>query len=119
MRVTTRLRELLAGPDLIVAPGAYDALSARLIAQAGFSVVYMTGFGMAASVLGQPDGGLLTLSERASPASALASGVADVPLVVDAATGHGKPSTGGRSVVGCASALQRGRQWKDTASATA
>ena len=41
MRVTTRLRELLAGPDLLVAPGAYDALSARLIAQAGFSLVIL------------------------------------------------------------------------------
>ena len=49
MRATTRLRELLAGPELLVAPGAYDALSARLIAQAGFSAVYMTGFGTAAS----------------------------------------------------------------------
>ncbi len=68
MRVTTRLRQLLAGPELIVAPGAYDALSARLIAQAGFPVVYMTGFGTAASVLGQPDVGLLTMSEIVSRA---------------------------------------------------
>ncbi len=53
MRTTTRLRELLDSPDLLVAPGAYDALSARLIAQGGFRAVYMTGFGTAASVLGQ------------------------------------------------------------------
>ncbi len=63
MRNTTRLRELLVGPEMIVAPGAYDALSARLIAQAGFPAVYMTGFGTTASVLGQPDVGLLTMSE--------------------------------------------------------
>src|SRR5258708_3366046 len=49
MRTTTRLRELLDSPDLLVAPGAYDALSARLIAQAGFRAVYMTGFGTAAT----------------------------------------------------------------------
>ncbi len=66
MSVATRLRELIAQPDLLVAPGAYDALSARLIAQAGFPAVYMTGFGTAASVLGQPDVGLLTMSETRS-----------------------------------------------------
>ncbi len=91
MRVTTRLRELLAGPGLIVAPGAYDALSARLIAQAGFSVVYMTGFGTAASVLGQPDVGLLTMSEMVSRAAALAAVVGDLPLIADADTGYGNP----------------------------
>lgn len=91
MRVTTRLRELLAGPDLIVAPGAYDALSARLIAQAGFPVVYMTGFGTAASVLGQPDVGLLTMSEMVSRAAALAAVIGDLPLIADADTGYGNP----------------------------
>lgn len=91
MRTTTRLRELLAGPDLIIAPGAYDALSARLIAQAGFSTVYMTGFGTAASVLGQPDVGLLTMSEMVSRASALAAAVGDLPLIADADTGYGNP----------------------------
>jgi 2,3-dimethylmalate lyase len=91
MRVTTRLRELLAGPGLIVAPGAYDALSARLIAQAGFSVVYMTGFGTAASILGQPDVGLLTMSEMVSRAAALAAVVGDLPLIADADTGYGNP----------------------------
>ena len=91
MRVTTRLRELLAGPDLLVAPGAYDALSARLIAQAGFSAVYMTGFGTAASTLGQPDVGLLTMSEMVNRAAALAAVVGDLPLISDADTGYGNP----------------------------
>lgn len=91
MRTTTRLRRLLAGPDLLVAPGAYDALSARLIAQAGFPAVYMTGFGTAASVLGQPDVGLLTMSEMVARASALAAVVGDVPLIADADTGYGNP----------------------------
>ena len=95
MRTTTRLRELLAGPDLIVAPGAYDALSARLIAQAGFPAVYMTGFGTAASVLGQPDVGLLTMSEMVSRAAAIATVIASVagnlPLIADADTGYGNP----------------------------
>src|SRR5579863_44472 len=91
MRVTTRLRELLAGHDLIIAPGAYDALSARLIAQARFPAVYMTGFGTAASVLGQPDVGLLTMSEMVSRAAALAAVVEDRPLIADADTGYGNP----------------------------
>ena len=91
MRVTRHLRELLAGQDLIVAPGAYDALSARLIAQAGFPAVYMTGFGTAASVLGQPDVGLLTMSEMVSCAAALASVIGDLPLIADADTGYGNP----------------------------
>jgi 2,3-dimethylmalate lyase len=91
MRTTTRLRALLAGPDVLVAPGAYDALSARLIAQAGFQAVYMTGFGTAASVLGQPDVGLLTMSEMVSRASALAAVTGDLPLIADADTGYGNP----------------------------
>ena len=91
MRTTTRLRRLLAGPDLLVAPGAYDGLSARLIAQAGFPAVYMTGFGTAASVLGQPDVGLLTMSEMVGRAASLASVAGDLPLIADADTGYGNP----------------------------
>ena len=91
MRVTSRLRELLAGPELVVAPGAYDGLSARLIAQAGFSLVYMTGFGTAASVLGQPDVGLLTMSEMVGRAAALTAVIDDLPLIADADTGYGNP----------------------------
>ena len=48
-----RLRELLAGPGPLLAPGSYDALSARLVEQAGFDVVYMTGFGSTASLIGR------------------------------------------------------------------
>ncbi len=88
---TIRLRTLLAEPGLVVVPGAYDALSARLIAQAGFPAVYMTGFGTAASVLGQPDVGLLTMSEMVSRAAALSSVIDDVPLIADADTGYGNP----------------------------
>src|SRR5205807_5382051 len=98
MPVTTRLRELLAGPDLLVVPGAYDALSARLIAQTGFSAVYMTGFGTAASVLGEPDVGLLTMSEMVSRAAALAAVIGDLPLIADAATGYGNPINVRRTV---------------------
>jgi len=91
MVVTSRLRELLASSDLIVAPGAYDALSARLITQAGFPVAYMTGFGTAASMLGQPDVGLVTMSEMVHRAAALTSVMGDCPLIADADTGYGNP----------------------------
>ena len=95
---TTRLRELLVQRGLLVAPGAYDALSARLIVQAGFPAVYMTGFGTAASVLGQADVGLLTMSEMVSRAATLAAVVGDRPLIADADTGYGNPINVRRTV---------------------
>ena len=68
MTAGARLRELLAGEELVVAPGAYDCLTARIVEQAGFPVVYMTGAGTAAS-LGYPDYGLVTMSEMAANAA--------------------------------------------------
>ena len=83
-----RLRELLARPEPLVAPGAYDALSARLVEQAGFDVVYMTGFGSTASLAGRPDVGLLTGTEMVDNARRIAAAV-DVPVIADADTGYG------------------------------
>jgi carboxyvinyl-carboxyphosphonate phosphorylmutase len=88
MRTTTRLRQMLEEPGIIVAPGAYDGFSARLIEAAGFKAVYMTGAGTAASHLGQPDLGLTTLTEMATHASHLASCIS-LPLIADADTGYG------------------------------
>ena len=79
---------MLREPGIIVAPGAYDGFSARLIEAAGFRAVYMTGAGTAASHLGQPDLGLATLTEMASHASHLATAVS-LPLIADADTGYG------------------------------
>jgi len=84
------LRELLAGPGPVLAPGAYDALSARLVARAGFPAVYMTGFGASASLLGRPDVGLLSFAEMADHARRLVQAV-DVPLIADADDGYGNP----------------------------
>lgn len=83
-----RLRELLAAPEPLIAPGAYDALSARLVEQAGFGAVYMTGFGTTASLIGRPDVGLLTGSEMVDNARRIVSAV-DVPVIADADTGYG------------------------------
>jgi carboxyvinyl-carboxyphosphonate phosphorylmutase len=88
MRMTTRLRQMLREPGLIVAPGAYDGFSARLCEAAGFRAVYMTGAGTAGSHLGQPDLGLTTLTEMATHAGHLA-GCLTVPLIADADTGYG------------------------------
>ena len=84
------LSELLAQPEPVLAPGAYDALSARIIEQAGFPAVYMTGFGTAASLLGRPDVGLLGMSEMIANAARIAQ-VVDVPVIADADTGYGNP----------------------------
>ncbi len=83
-----RLRELLARPEPLVAPGAYDALSARLVELAGFDVVYMTGFGTTASLIGRPDVGLLTGTEMVDNARRIAAAV-DLPVIADADTGYG------------------------------
>ena len=83
-----RLRELLAGPGPLIAPGAYDALTARLVEQAGFDVVYMTGFGATAGLTGRPDVGLLTGTEMVDNARRIAAAV-DVPVIADADTGYG------------------------------
>jgi len=93
-----RFRELLAAGDgPILLPGCYDALGARLIEQAGFDVVYMTGFGTAASLLGRPDVGLLGLSEMADNARRIVAAT-DLPVIADADTGYGNQINAIRTV---------------------
>ncbi|MFD7776478.1 oxaloacetate decarboxylase [Streptomyces sp. NPDC059753] len=83
-----RLRELLAQSSPLVAPGAYDALSALLVEQAGFDAVYMTGFGTTAGLLGRPDVGLLTGSEMADNARRIVAATG-LPVIADGDTGYG------------------------------
>jgi len=85
-----RLRALLESGQTIVAPGAFDPLAARLVEEAGFPAVYMTGFGTSAALLGRPDVGLLTMTEMAGNAARIAACV-DIPLIADADTGYGNP----------------------------
>jgi 2,3-dimethylmalate lyase len=85
-----RLRALLDSGQTIVAPGAFDSLSARLVEEAGFPAVYMTGFGTSASLIGRPDVGLLTMTEMAGNAGRIAACV-DIPVIADADTGYGNP----------------------------
>ena len=81
------LRELLAAPGMLIAPGAYDAIGARLIEQAGFSAVYMTGAGTSAA-RGSPDFGLLDMGEMVANAATMGRAIG-VPLIADADTGYG------------------------------
>jgi len=97
MTMTRRLRELLARPKPLMAPGAADALTARLIAKHGFEAIYMTGAGSSAVRLGMPDVGLLTMSEMVDNAQRIAE-ASQLPLIADADTGYGGPVNVQRTV---------------------
>ena len=88
MKPTTKLRTLFEKKELVVAPGAHDALTAKVIEKCDFPVVYMTGYGQAASHLGRPDIGLLTMTEMVARARNMAQAV-DIPVIADADTGFG------------------------------
>ena len=84
------LRSQITKPKIIVAPGAPDCLTARLIEQAGFDAVYMTGLGATAVRLGAPDLGFLTQTEMADHARNMVRAI-NVPVIADADTGYGGP----------------------------
>ena len=88
MRNTTRFRQLLKAPGIIMAPGAYDCITAKLIETAGFPAVYMTGAGTSVARLGYPDLSLATMTEMLDNAGSIADAV-DVPVIADADTGYG------------------------------
>jgi len=87
LRQTTRLRQLLASPEIVVAPGAYDGLSARLVERAGFPAVYASGGAIARSNA-LPDLGLMSLSESVDRLTSMVRAVS-IPLIADADTGYG------------------------------
>ncbi len=91
------LRDLLAQPGITVAPGAYDVLSAMMVESSGFSCIYMTGNGQAASTLGLPDLGLITQSEMADRIRHTADRTT-LPLIADADVGYGSLLALGRAV---------------------
>ena len=95
--MTTKLRELLEAEEILVAPSAYDALSAKIIEKAGFNAIGTTGYGMSASLLGKPDVGLLTMTEVVDQCKRIANAV-NVPVMADADTGYGNPINVIRSV---------------------
>ena len=88
MRNTTRLRQLLARPGALMAPGVADALHAKLVRRHGFEALYMTGAGTTAVRLGMPDVGLLTMTEMVDNATRIAD-ASGLPLIADADNGYG------------------------------
>ena len=88
MKPTSRLKDLLNNERMLVAPGAYDALSAKVICNAGFESVYVTGFGVTASLLGKPDIGFITLEEMTNHIRKMV-GIVSVPVIADAESGYG------------------------------
>jgi len=91
------LKERLKDKKIVVAPGCYDALTARLIEQAGFEAAFMTGYGASGSFLGLPDYGLMTMNEMATICANMNS-VIDIPLIGDIDTGYGNPLNVERTV---------------------
>ncbi len=88
MKTTARLRQLMAQPGAIMAPGVADAMNARIVAKHGFEAIYMTGAGTTAVRLGMPDVGLLTLTEMADNAGRIAE-ASGLPLIADGDNGYG------------------------------
>jgi 2,3-dimethylmalate lyase len=87
MHPGTRLRTALGGKGIVTAPGVYDVLSAKIADGMGFEALYMTGYGVSAS-LGLPDAGLVSYSEMVARVAQICQGTA-TPLVCDADTGFG------------------------------
>ncbi|MGH9225642.1 MAG: isocitrate lyase/PEP mutase family protein, partial [Acidimicrobiales bacterium] len=84
-----RIRDLLGAGETVLMPGVWDALSARLVAQAGFEVCFLSGYATAATLLGLPDFGYLTQPEMAEVARRVCTAAPGVAVVVDGDTGHG------------------------------
>jgi 2-methylisocitrate lyase-like PEP mutase family enzyme len=82
------IHRALAAHGQLIMPGVYDALSAKIAARAGFEVTFITGYSLSATLLGEPDFGLLTQTEVVSAAQRICS-VIDIPVIVDADTGYG------------------------------
>jgi len=100
---TDRLRQLLGGPDLLLMPCCFDALSARLIEQAGFPLTFMSGFAVAAARLALPDTGLISYAEMLDQGRSILDAVS-FPVIGDGDTGYGNPANVQRAVRGYADA---------------
>lgn len=100
---TSRLRSLLEAPGLLLMPCAFDALSARLIEEAGFSLGFMSGFGVSAARLGLPDTGLISYAEMLDQGRNLCAATT-IPIIGDGDTGYGNALNVKRTVRGYAQA---------------
>lgn len=83
------LRQQLEGEELLIVPGVFDGLSARIAAKHNFPALYMSGFAVAASLLGEPDIGLATASEMTARAGQIVEAAANKPVIADGDNGYG------------------------------
>ena len=97
MKGTTRFRHLLNSPDILVLPGAHDALTARIISQCGFKAYVAGGYSATAGLLGAPDISQLSMTEMADFYARL-SDASPLPVLADADTGYGGPANVVRTV---------------------
>jgi 2-methylisocitrate lyase-like PEP mutase family enzyme len=100
----TFLRERFAARDLVVAPCCYDAISARIIYEAGFPVTFMSGFGVAAARYGLPDNGLIGYAEMVETLRLICAANPEMAVVADADTGYGNAMNVRNTVIGYAQA---------------
>src|SRR5262249_60629955 len=114
MTPAQKLREVLAAPGLEVMPGCFDALSAKLVADAGCKVMFMSGFAVSAARLGLPDTGLISFSEMLDSLRSCCAAAGTIPVIADGDTGYGNALNVQRTVVeyaraGAAAGVSRGQ----------
>jgi 2-methylisocitrate lyase-like PEP mutase family enzyme len=99
MTAAQRLRKVLAEPRIGIMPGCFDAISAKLVADAGFKVTFMSGFAVSAARLGLPDTGLISFAEMLDTLRNCCSAARDVPVIGDGDTGYGNAINVQRTVI--------------------
>lgn len=110
-----RLREIIKRPGILVLPGVYDCVSAKIADKTGFEVLFTSGFGISATLLGKPDFGFVTATEMIESVTRIVQSV-DVPVVADIDTGYGNPLNVIRTVedavrVGAAGIILEDQEW--------
>ena len=115
MNKSDLLRKRLSEPGIILSPGVYDCLSAKIAERTGFEVIFTSGFGISGSVLGYPDYGLLTATEMLNAAGHISKSV-DIPVISDIDTGYGNPLNVVRTIrdvidLGIAGVILEDQEW--------
>ena len=115
MNKSNLLRKKLAEPGIILSPGIYDCISAKIAERTGFEVIFTSGFGISGSVLGYPDFGLLTATEMLNATGHISKSV-DIPLIADIDTGYGNPLNVVRTIrnvieLGIAGVILEDQEW--------
>ncbi|MHC4268443.1 MAG: isocitrate lyase/PEP mutase family protein [Planctomycetota bacterium] len=115
MNNSNLLRKKLSEPGIVLSPGVYDCISAKIAERSGFELIFTSGFGIAGSALGYPDYGLLTATEMLNAAGNISKSV-NIPLVADIDTGYGNPINVVRTItnvidLGIAGVILEDQEW--------